>query len=149
VLKCFAETQDRLFLNALSKIFQFLTFDAEFVYELGDANFLSRLKDAALKLNDVSIYKIFAYIVTTVAQIGFVTDIVDALNSLLPLIGGELGSRVIPLCEICMKYPACREAMKKSQLPAKLMELLASGQLLANPALARTAGQLLDLLKND
>jgi len=129
-------------MTGLSRIFQFLSIDKEFVYELEDAHFLSAFVEGAVRLNDASIYKTLAYIVTLIAQVAYIGEIVSCQEALMPCVRGELAPRILPAYEMCAKYPQCIAHMKKSQLPGILNELL------ANPQVAQSAAKLLAVLRS-
>jgi hypothetical protein len=138
LLTIFAGTKDSLLFAALSRIFQFLTFDEEFVYELGDAGFLRSLNEGVIA-KDLTAVKTVLYIVAKIAHVAFIRDLIPAQRLLLEYVGGQLTPRLLPMYRECAKHWECIEDMRSSGLREALARV-------KDPELSRAVKELVQLL---
>jgi hypothetical protein len=139
LLTIFVNTKDSLTVTALSRLFQFLHFDQEFVYELADVGFLRSL-NACATTRDLSTIKTLLYIVAKIAHVGFITDLIASQRLLLEYVEGELTGRLLPMYRECAKHSECLEDMKWSGLRETLAKI-------NDPQLSGPVQELLELLR--
>lgn len=132
LLKGFLKIADALVLSGLSRIFQFLPIDPEFVYELGDIGFLTAFADTAFKLNDAKSISVLIYIFTRIAAVAFLTEFVQVQAKLVPICTNpDYAPRILPLfCELA-KFPSCAQGLTAAGVKAAIQPLSAQPDLAA------------------
>jgi serine/threonine protein kinase len=142
MLTTFAATKHQPVLVSFLKIFQYLPIDLEFVYELGDTRFLPAYCTGIDGVQDATTIAVFLYVVTRMANLGFIKDYIACKQSLVKLFERQdLLDRTLPLFGELLKYPECVQEFKATGLPTIL------GQLAGNVKIAPVAMRLLGILR--
>jgi hypothetical protein len=132
---------DALIVSGYSRIFHRLPIDAEFVYELGDIEFLGAFADTAFRLNDPKSLSVLFYVFTRIAAVAFVQEYVKVQERLVEICANrDYAPRILPLfCELA-KYPSCATGLSAAGVKDAVQPLL------SQPDLAPAAQKLLGLL---
>jgi hypothetical protein len=142
MLTTFAATKQQPVLVSFLKIFQYLPIDLEFVYELGDTRFLPAYCAGIDGVQDATTIAVFLYVVTRMANLGFIKDYIACKQSLVKLFERQdLLDRTLPLFGELLKYPECVQEFKATGLPTIL------GQLAGDVKIAPVAARLLGILR--